>query len=248
MIQVGEDRQIEIVGAQTLEALIDAGVTARLFGGVAINLVSPWEPIFKCPRPQKDIDVIIRSNDVDTALDVLGNNGWKMNLRSLMFNEGRHVRAKHSSGLHLDLFTDPLHLNQTIHIDSRFKLSKITLTASDLLLTKLQAAKPTERDLRDILALVLTCRLSESEKPDLLNVKRLCDVFARSWGFYYGACLNIERIGNLLQKNPALVNGSGTLATGRLDALIEVARNSRKTVFWTLRSVIGPRFKWFDDI
>jgi hypothetical protein len=242
-------RQIEVVASQILANMGRAGVTARLFGGIAIGLISPWKPIFGYDRPQKDIDVIVQHRHLDAAVDVLAGQGWQIDRHSLYFNEARRVRAKHPQlGLRLDLFTDPLHLNQMIFIGHRFSLSPVTLATSDLLLTKLQAAKPTQRDLDDVIALVSTLSIGKSDSPGRIDSNRLREACTYSWGFYHGARLNLARIGELVRADARLAESTKNLVQPRIHELLEATEPSRKTLAWTIRGLLGPRFGWYEDL
>jgi hypothetical protein len=240
--------QVEMNALQLLQLSAKAGVNARLFGGIGINLVAPWVPLFGYPRPQKDIDIVVADKDFDAIVETLQNNRWRMDRRSLMFNDGRMVRAKHSlTGIRLDVFTDPLHLNQQISLGNRLALWEITLSGADLLLTKLQVAYPSPRDLYDALALIMTFTFSDSDKRSCLNVSRLREVCS-VWRFYYSINRNLNLLLKTIETSSLLLTASKADASARVTELLREIETGSRNLIWKLRDMIGPRFGWYEDI
>lgn len=225
------------------------GVNGRLFGGVAIEMVAPWRTIFGSDRPQKDLDLVIAFSDLPVALEELRAAGWLIDRRSVMLNGARGVHAALAeTRVRMDVFTDPLRFNQTIVIGERLRFPGITLSATDLLLTKLQVVNATDRDVRDMAAMLAILPLSPASGHGQVDVSRIEQACSMSWGFHHGACLNLCRVGDLLAGDEKLPLGPRTQATEAARRLERAIEGSAKGVGWKIRAWLGPRLPWYDHV
>ena len=86
---------------------------------------------------------------------------------------------------HVDVFLDVFHMDHRVDLRDRLAIEPYTVSASDLLLTKLQVFRSEDRDLHDIVTLLKDDELAGEDAPGALNVAYLAGLCARDWGLYY---------------------------------------------------------------
>ena len=81
-----------------------------------------------------------------------------------------------------------------LDFEKRLELDERTLTLADLLLSKLQIVRMTEKDLKDIYALVNDHRLEPNPNGhEAIDVSRVADVCSNDWGWYRTVKGNVEK-------------------------------------------------------
>ncbi len=219
---------------------------ARLFGGAAFAVKGFWNEVFGISRPIKDIDLVVASGSLIKAMRAIRGSGGQFYLGSALLNDGRLVKGIYE-GLKIDIYTDPLYLNQYIELGQRLTIVMETLTPADLLATKFQIEHRTEKDVRDVIALLAMCPISHVDEPGSLNIERIIQLCGERWNFYYAChrfmsdvteCLNQFDIDPGVQKKVA----DGVAAITRF------INQPSKSWYWNLRSRIGPRLTWYFEI
>jgi hypothetical protein len=235
-----------VAESRRLVALADAaGVRARLLGGVAVRLQAPETgPLL--PRPVRDIDLVIprgAGRAVAALLAEQGYSGEEMfnavhGSQRLIFNDPRNAR-------HIDVFVGGFSMCHAIPIADRLDREPLTVPLAELLLTKLQIVKLTDRDQRDIYNLCFHHEVVADDDPGIEGsvIAELC---AKDWGLWRTATLTLahsaERLGDFgLDAAP-----QGRIAS-RLEALGAAIESSPKSRAWRLRSRVGERVRWYEE-
>jgi len=68
------------------------------------------------------------------------------------------------------------------------------------------------------------------------------------WGFYTTALSNLKRIRASLRRFSALSDSDMKIVSDRLRELTEFLESSQKTLGWKLRSLIGRRLTWYNEV
>lgn len=225
------------LGAGVVEAIVTGGGEARVLGGIGIELsAGPRPPALA--RPIEDVDVLCRRGD------------RKLAERALTASDlvpDRQVNAAHgaerqvwwtSDGrLHLDLFLGAFRMCHILDLDDRLGVPGAgpALNAADLLLTKLQIVRLTEKDVRDVGALL------NAVEPD---ADRIAEVCGRDWGLYTTAHDNLSAIPPLVgDLDPALE----PVVAHRAERLRTSMAAAPKTRAWRLRARLGRRVRWYEE-
>lgn len=224
------------------------GATLRLIGGLAIR--------FHCHGPHSshlrsyhDVDMFGLTKQLKVIYSVLGDFGYAPNVFYNTKTGGTRLQfTNRRNGEHIDIFLDKFRMDYTIDFRKRLNLDEVTIPVTDLLLTKLQIVRITEKDVKDIIS-ILEDHETDSENPkealEFNYISRLC---SRNWGLEKTVLENINKIRILIERNE-LLSPNDTEAFGeKLSHLQEVIRNGRKTVGWRLRGLIGTRMKWYSPI
>jgi hypothetical protein len=222
-----------------------AGVTSRLLGGVAVCLQAP-QPGPLLARPVRDIDLVIPrgANRAFAALLAgLGYSGEDMfnavhGSHRLIFNDERNAR-------HVDVFVGSFSMCHVIPIADRLDREPLTVPLAELLLTKLQIVKLTERDQRDIYNLCFHHEVV-ADGGSGIESAIIAELCAKDWGLWRTATLTIahsqERLGD-----SGLDSDQQALIAARLTALVAAIESASKSRAWRLRSRVGERVRWYEE-
>lgn len=247
-------------GPTSLQSLLDVAVSvintlaarrivARLFGGLSIEVIAPWKDIFGIDRPVKDIDIIVPRSSMITAMDVLSIDGWKMNGRNQRINSGILVCAiDNTSGTRLDMYADPVILNQTLYFGQRLRILEKTLTPVDLLISKLQIVNITDRDLDDICALAGGCQVAAVDSPSTLNAERLKIICSNSWALQYTSIGNLDAAERRAGTHRDIQEERLARILQNVSLLRNICTDCPKSWTWRLRAKIGPLLPWYEQI
>jgi hypothetical protein len=232
-----------------------------LLGGLAARLYC--RSLDFCERDHGDIDLIGHRHDAGRIEDLFMELGYQENRHVQMATEGRQLqfvrKCRHGDEWsehrphdedHADVFLDTFKLEHAIDLSDRLELDDYAITASDVLLIKLQMARLEEKDERDVFALLQDLPLLAGGGPgdraaiDVAYLARLC---AHDWGLYHDVQLNVT----LLRSRLAAFGAHPEIEDRVQDALsvIESAIEAEpKPASWRMRARIGTRMPWRNTV
>jgi hypothetical protein len=216
----------------------------RLIGGLAIRLHATAEPERGLAREFKDIDLVTPGNKSREVNDFIESLGYTPDRAFNALNSGR--RALFYDVAHerqLDVFVGSFVMCHKIPVADRLDVDPITVPLAELLLTKLQIIELNEKDLRDILALVIEHEIADHDS-DAINAAHIAKLCADDWGLWRTSKQTIERA-RLGVGRFELTDTQRAILDTRLQALwsrIEAEPKSRR---WKLRDRVGDRMRWY---
>ena len=148
-------------------------------------------------------------------------------------------------GRRVDVFLDKFEMCHKFDFSSRLTLDKLTIPLADLLATKLQVVEVTEREYRDIIALLHDHEIGDSDAPETINGPYLVRLCADDWGLYKTFTINIA---NIL----AAIDGyqldakDKEIVRQRLNNLNSQIENAPKSMAWKMRAKIGEKKRWYE--
>ncbi len=101
-----------------------------------------------------------------------------------------------------------------------FEIDTPTLPLAELLLAKMQIVKINEKDLVDMIALLLEHPFGESD-GEILNVARIAKLCAEDWGLWRTSTMNLEKLQGYADSHAHLDSGQ----KARLLAQVAALRN-----------------------
>jgi hypothetical protein len=239
-------------------ALGTAGIRARLIGGLGVAAHDHIELPTQLQRTFADIDIVIpeRSNR-KAALELVGL-GYTPNDRfNALHGARRLLFYDDTNSRQLDVFVGQFAMCHRLDLNSRLNLHPTALTASDLLLTKLQIVQLNQKDILDALRLLLNHPLADVDDPptdtatlgansvsDALSVTRIVSITSADWGWHTTLGDNLHKVA---AASPQLLatEHSHTI-TARIDALLHAMQATRKGMRWKARSTLGRRAPWYE--
>jgi hypothetical protein len=230
------------------------GIPLRLLGSTAVLLNCPNHVALyqEMDRRLTDIDVVAylkKDRQLDAMLAdlgyvVKGGRGVTMEVflsRMIYVNEETDRRS-------VDVFFDKLDFCHPIDFTNRLDVGDFyTIPLSDLLLEKMQIVEINEKDLKDMLLLLLEHEFSQEEHLGI-GIERLTSVLCSDWGFYYTATQNLKKLVEYARASDWLTPSQKTLISQQRDTLMTLLDGVPKTAKWRLRSKIGTRKRWYREV
>jgi len=222
-------------------------VTLRLLGGIAFRLRSPSSLSGGLQRRYVDIDFVGLRNqrrEINELFNELGYtprttfNAMNGHTR-LIFNDIANERR-------VDIFLNVFEMCHKLDFTDRLKLDTITLPLADLLLTKLQVYEITEREYKDVTALLKDHEVGESDDDrEIINGKYIAKLCSQDWGLWKTVGLNLERITSAITTylpNPE----DQKLVQARIDRLKQLIEREPKSFAWKVRARVGEKKRWYE--
>ncbi|MEM3406370.1 MAG: hypothetical protein QXY18_01110 [Nitrososphaerota archaeon] len=268
MNQYGGKSKDEILIKDSLK-IIEEGeknnVILRLLGAIAIKIHSQeYEGLYiKLNRLGKeeiftDIDLLAYSKEAAKVRKLMENIlGYKIPGYFLLMHGRNRLLYYHPEGLyHIDIFFDKLQFSHDIYFGSdpnkgRLKLDYPTIPLSDLLLEKLQIHEINEKDIKDIIVLLRSHEIGQTDEKEIINAKYVAKVLANDWGFWYDAKINFEKIkkfANDYYMNNLLTKEDLENINGKINKIIEFIDIEPKTKEWNKRAKIGTNKQWWRNV
>ena len=231
-----------------LEAAAQAGVVLRALGGVAVKL--------RCPsalshpalvRVCTDIDLCTPGRDARHIPRLLSGFSYAP-VRSFnaLHGETRLMFESGATGRHLDVFIDTFEMCHRIPLGRRLALEPLTLPLAELLLTKLQAVELADKDVRDIVAMLLDHDVGAAD-GETINVAHIAALLGRDWGLHRTITGNLAAFIKLLDAGSVSLGGpEQECIVDRACRLVDGCSGTRKGMRWHLRAAVGERVGWRD--
>jgi hypothetical protein len=240
-----------IVAAHSLlYAAGEAGLTLRLLGSVGCRLhcegrLAAFDALGREDPP--DLDFAAPARDRTALRGLFAKLGYDEDRDMMVAMEGRrYAYRSHVDNLHVDLFINKLEFCHPIDVTKRFDLDSPTLPVADLLLSKLQIVEINQKDLIDLVVLVLEHDLGSGDR-ERIDAGYVAKLASEDWGLYYTMSRNVERSKAFVGAS-ALGAEERAAVAGRLDALWASVEAAPKGLKWKLRSKVGARMQWYEDV
>ena len=220
-------------GMRITEAAEDAGVKLRLLGGVGVVAHCPGVLGGQPHREIADIDVAISRQDARALTGVLEGLGYEPERRfNALHGDTRMIfRGPHGK---LDVFVGAFSMCHELEIGDRLALDFPALTATDLLLTKLQIVELNAKDAHDASVLLAEHPIEEGD-GDHIDVAYVQRLTGDDWGLWRTVTATLEHLAEL---HPLVADKCHSLR----DA-IHAAPKSRR---FKLRARVGERVRWYE--
>jgi hypothetical protein len=223
----------------------DAGVPLRLIGGIAIHRRAGGDLHPAVRRTYGDIDLATpkgRGQDVVRLLTGLGYepdgefNALQGHRRLLLYDD--------ANGRKLDVFVGTFEMCHAIPITERIDADPEIVPLAELLLTKLQVVELNEKDLRDMVALLLHFPVTADDSG--INAPVVARLLAGDWGLWRTTRLNLERLRERLGEY-GLTDAERERVLTRADELWAAVEAEPKGRSWRMRDRVGDRKRWYEQ-
>jgi hypothetical protein len=252
-LQKGEvdDATILKTAEQVVENATRHGIPLRLLGAAAfvIHCPSNRDLFARFSRKLSDIDVItygtVKSSDIERALAELG---FERQRHYVWHAAYREIYANRE-GLFIDVFRDTLSFSHEIRFKGRLELDSPTVPLEELLLEKLQIHDLTEKDIKDVVVLLLEHEVGGGGDRERIDTTFVSNALSDDWGFYHDAAENLGKARDFLDTASAeLAAPAAETARRRIDALIGAIESAPKSARWLKRSKKGTRKIWYAEV
>ena len=232
------------------EAAEKKGLQLRVMGALATRIHSP-----------NSLDLANSLKRVFTDIDFAGY--WNQNekVRELFHELGyepreqglgtafltRHVFYDQTHKRVAEVFYDKLPMCHTINFKGRLELDFPTIPLTDVVLSKIQIVQLNEKDVKDLIVLFREHEV-DSKGKEIVDAGYISDIMSKDWGFYYTATTNLKKIIQYLPKFDTLKEKDRSIITERIQKLEDIIEKKPKSLSWKLRSKIGTKKKWYNDV
>jgi uncharacterized protein (UPF0335 family) len=224
----------------------DKGLPLRAMGGIGIRLqVEKCANLYRrFERKPNDIDLISRRKYSKMIEELLMKLGYRPDERFNLYH-GNIRQIWYGNEHQVDIFFDRLEMCHTIDVRKRIEIDRPALNVSDLLLSKLQIVRINEKDIVDSAMLLLEHDIKEGKG---LDINYICNLLSNDWGFYHTVQLNLTKIKEFVSKENRLDDEEKKVLSDKIDKIQQSLQKSGKTLRWKLRSIIGERKKWYNEV
>lgn len=229
----------------------NAGITLRLLGSIAYRVHCPSQThLFEVvKRALTDIDFVAYSAEKERIVKFFDSLGYEMDEGVRLMTEGdRFFYRSPVSGLGIDVFFDKLDYCHPIHFRNRLHKDSPTIPLTDLVLEKMQIVQINEKDLKDLMVLLLEHRLGSEDEKEVVNVEYICNLLKNDWGFCYTLTQNLGQVERYLARCNGLTAEDQEDVRGKLNTLRESIEQTPKTLKWKMRASVGTKAKWYHEV
>lgn len=199
-------------------------------------------------REYHDIDVFGLKKEETGIFGVFQKLSYSPNSKfNLLYGETRLQFIHERDNRNVDVFLDQFKMEHMLDFRQRLELDDLTIPVTDLLLTKLQIVRITEKDLKDIVAIVEDHELGHSDNRETINLDYIAELCSRDWGLHKTATGNLRMMSAHIEEVPPGFK-SGSELVPRLDTILKSILARQKTARWRIRNLIGERMRWYEMV
>ncbi len=228
------------------------GIRLRILGSIAYRLQCPNHlHLFQdMKRVLTDVDFGAEKKQNKPIREFLMARGYVPDEGVYMASEGsRHIYLHKDTKLNVDVFADELNFCHKVPFKGRLHIDTPTICNTDLLLEKMQIVEINLKDFKDTLVLMLEHPLSHQQPGHKsIDTAYIVDMMRQDWGFYYTFTTNMKRVPEYLKEFPSISAADGELIKARISELLRCVEDAPKTIGWKMRSAIGTRKQWYQEV
>ncbi len=231
---------------QLIDAARERRITLRVLGGIAVLIHSHEPPHPRLLREVRDADLVVERGKVKQLVVMFRDLGFEENRRfNLLNGKERLIFFDPQNGTQLDVFVGEFSMCHRLPLMDRLEVDLYTLGLAEVLLTKLQIVQLNEKDIRDILLVLLQHETRESEDGERINLAAMAGPCATDWGFYKTVIDNLALVKEKLA-SAGLAAPEAKLVSERIAAIMERIEGHPKSAGWKLRALVGTRVRWYE--
>lgn len=222
-------------------AAAEADIALKLMGGAAVFLHSESARRPPLRRRCGDLDFVALARQRAALDSLFVRLGYRPEVRFNTLNGDRRLLYLDPvNRRQVDVFLDAIRMCHLIDLRAWLHLGGPCLTPADLLLSKLQIYELNQKDLVDVLALLLDHPVADHDE-EAINAPYVASLTAGDWGLHRTLDLNRRRILEAVERLPV----DAVLVRRRLAELWQVVEAEPKSLGWRLRARIGDRWTWY---
>ncbi len=225
--------EVVAAGQRLVAAGAERDVAVRLLGGAAVVLHCQRTLGGSPHREIGDLDVVVGGTEGREVTAVFEAEGYEPDRRFNAMQGDRRMIFNGPVGK-VDVFVDRFELCHRLELADRLSLEPETITAADLLLTKLQIVQLTEKDVVDI-ALLLTEHTFGRGPGDHIDVAYMSELVGDDWGLWRTSSRTLAEI--------AVRRPEVAAMTRELNAAFDEAPKTRR---FRMRARVGERKRWYE--
>lgn len=229
----------------------EAGLTLRLLGSLAFHHHCPKYGYLqaKMGRAYTDIDFAAYGKQASQIRKWMPSAlGYKEDPEVFIATEGQRMIFEHpGNGLHVDVFVDKLDFCHTIYWKDRLEKDSPTIPMAELVLEKLQIVKINEKDIVDMIMLLLEHPWGDND-VEIINLPYIVKICANDWGFWRTVTMNFDKVKRLAQTYGTLNDEEKAKVATQVDEAMKAIDAAPKSFGWKARAAVGDKVKWYKEV
>jgi hypothetical protein len=246
------------------------GISLRILGGLSIAMHCQNQADFAkklnrigtgvvAGQEYSDIDFIAYRKHRDKVKELFSKIGYVKRRATLSSAASERQIYYHPKGwFYVDVFFDQLLVaNHPINFRGRLELDYPTITASDMLLEKVQMWEAFGvKDLKDCLLLLLSHDVKENSNDESINASYIAKLLAEDWGFWYTVTTNLQNIkrfvieldklGAEAKIDPKQISQEERDDINmKIDSIVTKIEAESKSFGWKMRAKVGTKKQWY---
>jgi hypothetical protein len=209
-----------------------------------------------------DIDYVSYRNQREKIRELFDKIGYLKRRTTLSTAASERQIYYHPKGwFYVDVFFDKLLVaNHPIDFRGRLELDCPTVTATDMLLEKIQMWEAfSVKDLKDCLLLLKAHEVEEKGAKGIIDAAYIAKLLATDWGFWYTATTNLrkihkfiyglDRFGSEAGINPEQISKNDRKEMAeKIETLLVAIDNEPKSLGWKMRAKVGTKKRWYNHV
>ena len=222
----------------------------RVMGGCAIRIhCANHIKLHKTDmqRHIPDLDFVGLAKHRLSVKEILKDFGYRPEVA--MVGMPRDMYRNDDKAISLDFFFDKLKMCHTIDLENRLENDFPTISLADLLLAKLQIVEINEKDVKDILVLLLEHDVGEIDK-ETIDARYITKLLSNDWGFYHTVTTNLNKTKKIATERYQDMLTQQELETllSRIQSLLTTIEKAPKSTKWKMREKIGTKKLWYNEV
>lgn len=217
------------------------GIESKLIGGLAFKILCPSSREGSLARNNNDIDLVVKRKEVGKLKKLMDGLGYEYPPSSDVIYPDQILYMDNQNRRQVDIFVDGFQMCHKFDFRKGLEESGQTLPITDLILTKLQIAELTDRDMQDLGAAFFDFRLGQG--PNHIRYDQIAYLASKNWGIWKDFTDNLKKL--RVRISEIAPEEAGEIAK-RADTLLEDIDRHRKSARWKLRARVGERLSWHE--
>lgn len=224
--------------------------------GAHIQLIGGWAIFYKTSkmdhrgdydflqRKYADIDIVGKGKEKKKIYQTLQSCGYQPDdMFNGLYGDSRLLFRKGDELL--DVFLDKFEMCHTLDLSLSLNYVDDTIGLGELLFTKLQIFEINEKDIKDLITLLLYSDVDEKGKRGYTAREFIVSACSEDWGVYKTLTNNLKKVEDY-GKNLPLSDGDLSFLRSRVEGLTSDIEKSEKSFKWRMRSKIGEKVRWYE--
>src|SRR5208282_6556693 len=264
-LQSAEDQEIIDEAINIANIAESKSVTLRILGALAIrihitnsvDLFSKLGRLGNVNRLFTDADFVAYSKQRHKVRGLFEDQ-FKFQITSyaILQSKNRIIYSHPDGKFKVDIFFDALNFSHEVRFgnepkNGRLKLDSPTIPLGDLVLEKLQIHEITEKDIKDLIAVLYEHRIGSDQDREMIDAKHIATTLADDWGFWYDANMNLAKVLTLAagyQTDGLISSDVLTNVKDKIDQLKQYVDAEPKSKDWNLRNQVGIKKQWWQGV
>lgn len=230
-------------GVRLATAAHHAGLELRLLGGVAIWSQCNSARVPPLMRSYGDADFVGHASDRKLITAFIEQEGYEADR---MFNAlhgatrlNFHDPARDRP---VDVLLDQFVMAHELDLRHGASADGLTISLADLLMTKLQVVSINDKDVRDLLALLV----DHGFGADDIGIDRVLAATRNDWGLEHTIHRSLGTLREMVGGFGLALDQSAKV-TERVNHLTEALNAAPKGTKWKMRARVGERVRWYEE-